>query len=304
MNELFTRPKRFGEVLDQTFRLSKNHFSSIFMIMLILIGPMILLQAFIMLLSGTELLSNKASGSSFFEQYYNTIMEAAYEPISIGESLGTIFISIASMVLYPMAQAAVIVVIDSVRKQEEVAVGPSIKRAFSRFWPIFASSLLMAVIIFGMFLVGIFIISIFSAIGIAINLMIGIAIGVVLFLGIAGVVAYFLTRWGLYLPAVVFERCAPGLGRSWNLTRGNFWRTFGLLVVLGLITVIISTVFELLLFTFLGTSVIYTVGLGLVNLITMMFFAVGYAIIYFDLKLRNDGDDLVEMMENYETPKN
>jgi hypothetical protein len=29
---------------------------------------------------------------------------------------------------------------------------------------------------------------------------------------------------------------------------------------------------------------------------------VGLAIIYFDLKLRNDGDDLMEMIDNYESP--
>ncbi|GIO26715.1 hypothetical protein [Ornithinibacillus bavariensis] len=304
MNEHFTRPMRFGEVLDQTFRLSKNNFSSFLLIMLILIGPTILLEALILLLTGTGFFRDMASGGSFLEQYYNTILDVAYEPTTIGEDIGTIIMGLASIVLYPMAQAAIILVIDASRRQEEFAVGSAIKRAFSRFWPIFGSSLLMGLIIFGMFFVAIIVISIFTAIGVVFHPIIGIAMGVVLFLVIGGAIAYFLTRWGLYLPAVVFEHCAPGLGRSWSLTRRNFWRTFGLFVVLGLIIVVISSVFELLFFSFLGTSVVYNILLSIVNLITTMFFAVGYAIIYFDLKLRNDGDDLIDMMENYENPKN
>ncbi|HAM80836.1 hypothetical protein [Ornithinibacillus bavariensis] len=304
MNEHFTRPMRFGEVLDQTFRLSKNNFSTFLLIMLILIGPTILLEALILLLTGTGFFRDMASGGSFLEQYYNTILDVAYEPTTIGEDIGSIIMGLASIVLYPMAQAAIILVIDAIRRQEEFAVGSAIKRAFSRFWPILGSSLLMGVIVIGMFFVAIIVISIFTAIGIVFNPITGIAMGVVLFLAIGGVIAYFLTRWGLYLPAVVFEHCAPGLGRSWSLTRRNFWRTFGLFVVLGLIIVVISSVFELLFFSFLGTSVVYNILLSIVNLITTMFFAVGYAIIYFDLKLRNDGDDLIDMMENYENPKN
>ncbi|WP_047983931.1 hypothetical protein [Ornithinibacillus californiensis] len=302
MEEYFSKPKSFGAVLDQTFRLSKNNFSTFFMIMLIVVGPLILLDALVSLIGGYGLFRDVANGGSFFEQLTNTIDESIYATPTLGESLGEMIVGLGTIVLYPIAQAAIILAIDAQRRKEEYTAGSVIKKAFSRFWPIFASSLLFGVIVFGLIFFPTLLISGVVAVTVMINPIVGIFFGIVLFLAVASVIAFLLTRWGLYLPAVVFERCAPGLGRSWNLTRRNFWRTFGLIVVIGLIVIIISTVFELLFTALLGYSVLYTILLNIITIIATMFFSVGYALIYFDLKLRNDGDDLMDMIDNYETP--
>lgn len=303
MKEKSSTPQSFGSVLDLTFRISKNHFATFFLIFLIVVGPIVLLEALISLLGGSGLIRDVASGGSFLEQLTNTVDEALYGTTTIAEDLGTIVSGLATIVLYPIAQAAVILAIKAIRKGEEFTAGTVIKKAFSRFWPIFASSLLFGVIVFSLIFFPILIITIISSIGAVFSPVVGITFGVVLFLGAAAVIAYLLTRWGLYLPAVVFERCAPGLGRSWDLTRRNFWRTFGLIVVIGLIAIIISSVFEMILTMLFGYSVLYTVLLNIITMITTMLFSVGYGLIYFDLKLRNDGDDLMDMIEDYDTPK-
>ncbi|WP_042144143.1 hypothetical protein [Paucisalibacillus sp. EB02] len=302
MEDHLTKPKSFGAVLDQTFRISKNNFSTFFMIMLIVVGPIVLLDALISLLAGSSFFRDVAGGGSFFEQLSNTIDDSLYGTTSLAEDLGALLIGLATIVLYPIAQAAVIYAIEAIRNHEEFTAGSVIKEAFSRFWPIFASSLLFGVIVFGMVFVPVLVISAITAIGALVNPIAGVVIFIVLFLAIGSVIAYFLTRWSLYLPAVAFEPCAPGLGRSWNLTRKNFWRTFGLIVVIGAITIIISVVFDLLGTALLGYSVLYSIIINIVTIITTMFFSVGYALIYFDLKQRNDGDDLMEMIESYESP--
>jgi hypothetical protein len=302
MEDHFTKPKSFGAVLDQTFRLSKNNFSTFFIIMLIVVGPIVILDAIVSLLAGSSFFREVSSGGSFFEQLSNTVDDSLYGTTTLAEDLGAIIVGLATIVLYPVAQAAVIYAIEAIRDKEEFTAGSVIKQAFSRFWPIFASSLLFGVIVFGMILVSVIIITVITAGGALVNPLAGVIYFILLFLAFGSVVAYFLTRWSLYLPAVAFEPCAPGLGRSWHLTRKNFWRTFGLIVVIGAITIIISVVFDLLGTAFLGYSVLYSIIINIVTIITTVFFSVGYALIYLDLKLRNDGDDLMEMIEDYESP--
>lgn len=303
MEEYFSRPRSFGAVLDQTFRISKNNFATFFVIMLIVIGPLILLDALLTLLTGASLIRDSSGGGSLIEQFTNTLDEAAYGTTTIQQSIRDMLVGLGTIVLYPMAQAAIIYSIDALRTKEEFTPGSLIKRAFSRFWPIFGSSLLFSLIVFGMVGIPLIVILVIAIMGAVFNVAAGIVIFIILFLAIGVVAAFFLTRWGLYLPAVVFEPCAPGLGRSWNLTRGNFWRTFGLIVVIGAITLIIRVVFDVLFTFILGFSVLYFILNNVVIMITTMFFSVGYALIYFDLKKRNDGDDLLEMIENYEAPK-
>jgi hypothetical protein len=302
MEDHFSRPKSIGALLDQTFRMSKNNFSTFFMIMLIVIGPIVVLNALISFLTGSSIFRDVAGGSSFLEQLSNTIDESTYGTTTLAQDLGTLLVGLVSIVLYPIAYVAVIYTIEAIKNQEEYTVGSVIKKAFSRFWPIFGSSLLVSVIVFGMIFVPVLVISMVTAVGVIIHPIIGIGMFLVLFLAVGAVVAYFLTRWGLFLPAVAFEPCAPGLGRSWNLTRKNFWRTFGIFVVIGAITFVISGIFDFLFTALLGYSVLYSILINMISIVTTILLSVGYALIYFDLKLRNDGDDLMEMIENYESP--
>ncbi|WP_026907857.1 hypothetical protein [Paucisalibacillus globulus] len=302
MEDHFSRPKSIGALLDQTFRMSKNNFSTFFMIMLIVIGPIVVMNAFISFLTGSSFFRDVAGGSSFLEQLSNTIDESTYGTTTLAQDLGTLLVGLVTIVLYPIAYVAVIYTIEAIKNQEEYTVGSVIKKAFSRFWPIFGSSLLVSVIVFGMVFVPVLVISMVTAVGALIHPIIGIGMFLVLFLAVGAVVAYFLTRWGLFLPAVAFEPCAPGLGRSWNLTRKNFWRTFGIFVVIGAITFVISGIFDFLFTALLGNSVLYSILINMISIVTTILLSVGYALIYFDLKLRNDGDDLMVMIENYESP--
>lgn len=63
------------------------------------------------------------------------------------------------------------------------------------------------------------------------------ALGVVLVLGALVLLALFGVRWSLVQQTIALERAGPlrGLNRSWTLTRGNFWRLFGLVFLLALI---------------------------------------------------------------------
>ncbi|HIY86566.1 MAG TPA: glycerophosphoryl diester phosphodiesterase membrane domain-containing protein [Candidatus Yaniella excrementavium] len=90
-------------------------------------------------------------------------------------------------------------------------------------------------------------------------------------------VLYFMTRWSLVVPAMIVEEIGPfaAMRRSWQLTRGFFWRTFGIGV---LFTVIVSIVQAVIMtpmvmvsnFAILGAGTETEFNLGLVLATTLI----------------------------------
>ncbi|KPL60547.1 hypothetical protein [Rossellomorea vietnamensis] len=307
MNAQFSKPKRFGEILDHTFRLSKNHFKDFFLIVLILLGPVYLLQALIELASGVSFFRTTGSGETWFDGIVNSFsgeFSAEEGPaVNVGAELGTALIGLITMILSPIAQAAILFTLNHMRKNEDYSVKLVIKEGFSRFWPIIGSSILFGLIVFGFIFVPVFTIGIAGVFSAALfDTGVGVIITIiVLFLLVAAVVAYLLTRWSFYLGAAAIEHDAPGLGRSWRLTKKRAFTIIGLYIVFGLIIGIVSTAFELTFGLVLGNSVLYGMILNVVTLFTTMLFAVGFGVMFFDLKTRHDADDLNEMIDDYHT---
>lgn len=305
MDDSLNKPKGFAEILDETFRLCKNHFSKLFMVFLVLLGPIYLLQAIVLLLTGTSFFRAMGNGNTWLEQMISGLYEGTDTTGYVAQAITTLFLGLASIVLVPVAYASILFIIDHLKDKQEFTVKSSIKRAFSRFWPIFGSTLLFGLIAIGMF-VGLFILvmMVSGILGFAINGVTGgvitVIVIVLLFLGAGVVIALLLTRWSLFLGGTSLEKAAPGLSRSWQLTRNRTWKTLGLFLVLSLITGIINSAVQGVLIFALGNSVLYTIITDLVGMFTSMIIAVAYAVIYFDLKTRHDADDLKELLEDYE----
>ncbi len=305
MNSQFNQPKGFGEILDHTFRLSKKRFSHFFMILLILMGPIYILEALIQLIGGTGFFREVGIGDTWYEQFLSNIEGTTetvpeFDGAALGALLGVIVLGIVSIILFPVAEAAIILVVDHIRKNEEYTVGSVIKEAFKRFWPILGSTILFALITFGFITIPIIIISLIAGITSVINPIIGILLGILLFIGFAVFVIYFLTRWSLYFGFVAVGEESIGFGRSWNLTKGRTWVIIGLFIIFWLINSIISFAVQLPFAAILGNSVLVSIIINLITLITTVIFSVGYAVIFFDLKLRNEADDLHDMIEDYQ----
>ncbi|SET50536.1 hypothetical protein SAMN05216389_11322 [Oceanobacillus limi] len=295
MDEQFNRSKGFGEILDHTFRLCKHHFSKLFLIFLIIIGPLYLLEALLLFMSGTSFFRHMGTGSNLFEQVISGYDETLYNS-TVGQD---VFLGLAMLVLAPVAYAAVLISLNLLKYKKDFTPSQVIKKAFSKFWPIFGSSLLFGVIVFSLIFGLFMIITIPGFIVGLIHPVLGFIFGAVFFLGIGLVLALLLTRWSFYLAATVLEEDMPGLARSWRLTRENTWKVFGLYIVIGLITAVIGVAIEGVFTFILGNSVLFTIIVNVVSILTSMIFAVAYAVIYFDLKFREDGEDLQELIDDY-----
>ena len=126
------------------------------------------------------------------------------------------------------------------------------------------------------------------------------------------------TKLYLTTSAIVIEKVGPirGIGRSWALTRGRFWPTFGVMALIGLIMGVVSSIasFPLqMLVSFLpavlmplgqegdpvasiglvvGTTLLGSALQLLMSAISTIVTATGGALMYVDARMRHEGLDL------------
>jgi hypothetical protein len=108
--------------------------------------------------------------------------------------------------------------------------------------------------------------------------------------------------WSVSYPALLAEglRGSKALGRSFQLVRGRWWPTFGCIVVMYLIVLVISGILGLVFGATLIASldnepvaaVLTTIVNTLSSLVTLPLFAAVLTIIYYDLRVRKEGFDL------------
>ncbi len=296
MDEKFNSPKGFGQILDLTFSLSKNKFRDFFMILLIFMGPIYLLQALIQLIFGVGFFREVGGSGPWYEQVASSFGETE---VNMGANLGTGFVGFMSYFLFPVASAAILLAVNHIRKNEEYTIGSVIKQAFSRYWPMLGSTMLFSLIVFGLVFFPILIITLVSVLGAVALPALGIILAIILFLGFAVGIGYLLTRWSFYFGSVVLGEGSPGYTRSWRLTRKRTWALIGLYIVFFLIITSISVAIELTFGLFLGNSVLLSLITSVATIFTTLILSVGYAVMYLDLKIRHDADDLKDMIEDY-----
>jgi hypothetical protein len=114
---------------------------------------------------------------------------------------------------------------------------------------------------------------------------------------------FFGVKFALTFPAIVFERKGPfsAIGRSWTLTRQNWWRTFGTLFVVALLLLVLTLALSFALGAAIGAAdmdseVVFAILTTLVNIaVIAVTYPLGAAIltvIYYDLRVRHEGFDL------------
>jgi membrane-anchored glycerophosphoryl diester phosphodiesterase (GDPDase) len=122
-------------------------------------------------------------------------------------------------------------------------------------------------------------------------------------------------RFAMATPALVLEDLGVvrSLRRSWALTRGRFWRTFGVLLVAGLLVGVVQQVVSFgvqVVGSLLGFAVGSTLGNGgevavivvtaafvvigtlLASMVCQPFLAAVTALLYTDARIRKEGFDL------------
>ncbi|MFA9456531.1 hypothetical protein ACERJO_07110 [Halalkalibacter sp. AB-rgal2] len=302
MKVTFSKPKGFGQILDHIFTITKSKFPDLFKVALILLGPLYVLQAVIQLIFGVNFFQEIGSSGSWIDRFIAGFEEDLLAPATLLDNWLTV-ISMASFVLLIVSQAAIMLIVNRIRLQQEYTVKEVIKQAFSKFWPALGGTLLYILILIGMTVIPIIIVAFFSGIITELIGGVGVIISAIFMIALFVTILYFTIRWSFYFGAIIIDKSKPGFRKSWGLTKKRVWALIGLYLVLFLIIGIVTGAIEVVAMLFLGNSVLYSLIINTVSLVTTLIFSVGYAVIYFDLKVRNEADDLKGLIDEYESEK-
>lgn len=304
------RPLPFGQLLDRGLQVYRKHFVQLVLLTLGLFGPVYLFYAWI-ISRGMEADDAASPWSRLSDSY--TADPVVLQEDSIFLIMAVIVLAlIVSAVLVPVAMGAITAMVEAAYEGRELEPAASLKRAFKRALPLAGNTILYVIlssaaytiVAFGLIIV---IIPIALVIGLGGSLLslsfspglilVVVLLYVALTCAVSAVMAYFFIRFGYYIPVVVLEKEGMGLGRSWELTKGSFWRLFFIYTVLSLIVSVFYLV-GFIAIEFLVPVMILRVAITALCLIvlTPMLFVV-YSVTYFDLKVRREGVDLERVLQ-------
>lgn len=269
MESLSLRPLGVPEVIDAAFKLMRRHARTLFTIAAVVLVPLGLLEYVLLLVSQ----SNFASVPAVIPETATPEEVLAILVEDIGPAL---LAGLLSIIVAGLAQA--VVQLGSVEAVAEVYLDrePNWRTSL-------AAGLSRAPAGVGAFLLAVVPLSI----GFLLCLLPGIWLAVM---------------WSMTVPVLAVEKLGPAdsLRRSWRLVKNRFWPVLGVLALSFLISLVIQSVFSFAItaaFLFSGTvalelqALINTVSRILVTPFTASVFAV----LYFDLRVRQEGFDLERM---------
>jgi hypothetical protein len=269
------RPLPIGELLDETVKLYRRHFTVIAGVALVVILPNLIVT----LISG----SYRANPISYIQD----IIQNANDPAALAAvqnrqaqytSSPLYLLSFpVAILMYPFTAGALYRAATSLAAGNVETIGSILRGTARRYFALFGIAILSGLV----------------------------AIGAVAIVTIP-VVIWVLVRWAVGTPALFAEGVGPvnALGRSWNLVRDNWWRTAGILIIVAIMVGLIQSALGVL---FTGIAAVLP-GLGsdlraglvttvatLVNALVGAITPIAITMLYLDLRVRKEGLDLDQL---------
>jgi hypothetical protein len=281
------RAMRVAELLDETIRLYRHNF-------LTLVGIVALLQVPMSILS-TVL-------TAYSSQLYMNALESSFGAPGMAPSDAfltnylrfagvVVLMSVLNyLVVYNLVTAALARAISDRYLGEPVSIGGAYRSILGRFWSLLGAVLLLVLINAALFVLPVVLSVVVPCLG-ALALLVVVPLLVWIDIRLA-----FITQ------AVVLDgrSARDALSRSWNLVQGYGWRTLGVVLLLGLFSLLIVS----------GPSYVATFGMQMLDVPLLVQTLVsgvlstvlatlytpirltGMTLLYYDLRIRKEGLDL------------
>lgn len=273
-----------SELLDELFRLYRRHFSLIVGVALLVALPGLVWS----LVTGVYRLNSTSYTNLFTATGTSTV---AFNSQEFSNLLGTLSLgALGALILLPFTVGAVYRAVTDVALGRPATIGVVLRETLARYWPLLG-------------LVGLFFV---FAVVWAIAELIGFVLLILPGLAVFCAAIYFLVRWSLTVAAIMAEDIGPirGLGRSWNLVKGQWWRTFGILVVVAILQSVISYAL-FILFGLIAAlfstgdfqAALVQVGSTLLSALVSPITTIAVVLLYFDLRVRKEGLDLDQLAQ-------
>ena len=257
-------PMMFSDLLDGSFRLLKANFGTIVLVAAVFVIPVNLVAAFFQ----RDLLG----GYGFLElmQDPSLLEEAAGPQASNGPLIGSVIAALASVLVTPFIGGATSMIVAASYLGGELKAGPAMRATGRRFL------VLLAVFFLTLLL---------KAAGLLVCI-VGVLVPITVFL--------------VTTPAVMVEEAGPiqAMARSVTLVRPRFWPVMAIAigsgVLAGFLGNILAGPFSIaaLAVGYRWGWILAAVGAILPALVTTPFVSILATLVYFDLRIRNEGFDL------------
>ncbi len=272
------------ELLDELFRLYRRHFSLIVGVSLLVALPGLVWT----LVTGTYRLNSASFANIFVTTGSTTPVFNSQQFLNL---FGPILLGlVGGFFLLPISIGAVYRAVTDVALGRPATIGSVLRETLARYLPLLG-------------LVGL---GILIFIGWIIAEIIGFVLLVLPGLAVFCAAIYLAVRWTLTVAAMMAEDIGPirGLGRSWNLVSGSWWRTFGILLIVGILQTIISYglfilfgVIAALFSTGDFQAAVVQVGGTLLTALVSPITTIAITLLYFDLRVRKEGLDLDQLAQ-------
>ncbi len=264
-----------SELLDETFRLYRRHFEVIAGVSLAIVIPGLTLT----LLSGSYRFNpftaiqqvfqnpNDPAALQTLQQRQNEVFSSPFFWLSI----------VVTIFLVPFMTGALFRAATELSLGHPATIGSVLADTLRRYFAILGVLILEGLV------------------GISLITLIGIPL-----------VIWVLVRWAVAVPALFAERAGPAaaLGRSWQLVKGLWWRTLGILLIVYIMVTVIQTALGVLFLGLAGLvpgvsedlrSALVTAASQLVQAVVAPIFPIAITLLYFDLRVRKEGFDLEQL---------
>jgi CBS domain-containing protein len=273
-----------SELLDELFRLYRRHFSLIVGVALLVALPGLVWT----LVTGTYRLT-----SSSFANIFTTTPGA--QPTFNSQQFSNLagaytLAALALLVLSPITVGAVTRAVTDVALGRPASIGSVLRETVARYFPLLG----FIAIVFGLF----FVWAIAFVIGLALIVLPGLAV-------LCGGV-YFAVRWSMSVPAMMAEDIGPikGMSRSWNLVKGQWWRSFGIIAIVLIMRFIIGLALGFMYGLIVGVVTtgdvrlaVVAVGTTILSALISPIVTIALVLLYFDLRVRKEGLDLDQLAQ-------
>jgi hypothetical protein len=284
-----------------------------------------------LLVALVEILLSAFAAASFFDAMFELIRleESGRDPFAgdptASPFFGQFFASLGMLMLAALVTLFTGIIAHGVLSIVVLRAAAGLKTSLGQAWRLTGRQVWSLAGLGGLVLLaGVVAMAVFAAIFLA--LMAGAAagdptttavLGVLLFvvsLGLVVVWVWVYVKVLLAPAAVAVEQHAPfrSIGRSWSLTRGHWWRTFGIVLLVSIIVGVIASVITTPLSLFSGMTAPFAepgttqqafeaarvwmiaslVVSALVNAITRAFLSCVTALLYVDYRIRHESFDL------------
>lgn len=297
MNEtslLDLRPLSIAELFDRSFRLYRKHFGTFLGIMLLTQVPIYLFGLALGALNDTN--PNLNSATSLPELLMTTAVISAGIAAIVGGVLSLIFTQVGA--------AALTRAISDSYLGQSIGFWEAFQRIGSTWLTLIFASIVASLIVLGL------------AIPIGLMFLIPCIGPLVGFVGFVAIIAIGNVLVSLIPPVVVLEKkgTMASIKRAWELAKLRFWWAFGYLFLLGLLALLVISgpvaLVQFLLETMIGNtstffqSIVLDTASSLLSAVFMPIRIAAITLMYFDLRIRFEGFDLMVLAAANDTTIN